>query len=373
MSRKRHSRRRKASQRRSELIRICRHRRSHGGRCDPRVWLFVFAQTLGSAPAGPIGAGRGFQWFGLDVIEMRKMIRDSDLGVFTDDEIGETMSTISPNCPLISAAKLGEMIQLTVEERQGLDIRGIDAVGQSKAQRDEAAALLKRERDAARQRLARAKIRAVNVAIGRARSRDQVRADAEAIKLEAAALGVSVDAVYKRRQRAKADMSKVPSTGGAASMSKAPSPHLYSLPARGRDFGQVESAHRQADVEHVPGLSKGLAEGSLPFSGASKKETERLGRPIQEEESPRDVASELLEAMGDSKLAACVMEEIGDSHEEVVRRFWLLRPDYFGRMAEKIRQAGGVSNINEVYRLMGLARATAMGIEQAPRAEGAVG
>lgn len=173
-------------------------------------------------------------------------------------------------------------------------------------------------------------------------------------------------------------------------MSETASGHLTLNRVTGRDFGHVASEPLSAEVEHAPGLTRGLGDGSRsPKSVSEKKETERLGRPkqeeavppptIQDEESPRarrwtptpDTRT-IADVLPDRQLRAYLREELGDSAEESDRRAAMLGPSYFERMWAKIQAAGGIHNIEAVDRALRLARALAIGIEQAPIADGAV-
>jgi hypothetical protein len=88
------------------------------------------------------------------------------------------------------ADKLAQRIGLTYADRQRLGITMIGAVDVPKAERD-------RRREARKVEARRAKRRAAGVI-----PRDQYEANARALRAEAAALGITPDALRKRRQRA---------------------------------------------------------------------------------------------------------------------------------------------------------------------------
>ncbi len=89
-----------------------------------------------------------------------------------------------------TADKLAQRIGLTYADRQRLGITMIGAVDVPKAERD-------RRREARKVEARRAKRRAAGVI-----PRDQYEANARAVRAEAAALGITPDALRKRRQRA---------------------------------------------------------------------------------------------------------------------------------------------------------------------------
>jgi hypothetical protein len=120
------------------------------------------------------------------------------------------------------------------------------------------------------------------------------------------------------------------------------------------------------------------------ISGGSKsKETrEHSGEPggapqprprlVPRRKSAPDTRS-INDVLPDSRLRDYLMEEIGENPDESDRRMAMLGPVYFERMWTKIQAAGGVDNFEAVDRAVRLARALAIGMEQAPRVEGWAG
>lgn len=164
LPRKRITDRRRAAWRLSELRRLAAFRRQHGLRLAPETWAFMIAATLASAPAGPYAAGRGgrfVEWHGLDVISLRSVISDIDLGAFSDDELGTIIRDVTRwqtenGSRLVRADRAAQMLAITAEERIFCRIRTMGAVDETKAERRERAKADKAERERERMRAKRA-------------------------------------------------------------------------------------------------------------------------------------------------------------------------------------------------------------------------
>lgn len=365
------SRRQKAARRLSELLRLAAWRRKHGVQLNAPTWAFVLAATLASAPEGlsPVGmSGRSMRWRGLDLLSLRQAVHDAAIGHFDDDELGEIVRRITPGCPPISSRKLGEMLGLTTLERDGLDIRSIDAADEDRATRRNRQRQERRESDAERKRLARA-------------AASKGRGLPLSVSKPWVAEGVSEAAYRKRMQREKMSkkpsafsqqtMSKKPSAFFSERMSKNPSTHLLPIRESGRAFGHVGEA---APADHLwpskPAICSSLGGGfagavgnplgasaesnargtqgelgdgrSSPKSEALKRKTSPLGRASQKED-PRAKIIRLCRYAPDEIDLAAKMVGRGDAE----RGFVLLArldEEFIRGLDERLGEAGAAGS-----------------------------
>jgi len=135
--------RRQASFRLAELYRLAVFYRQEGIRMDPKTWTFVLAATLGAGKPAylPIRQGRSYvRWPGLTLETLRTAVERCQIGIFTDDQLAALIKQIerwqaSHGVHLISATRLGEMLNLTAAEREVCRIRSIDACDETREER----------------------------------------------------------------------------------------------------------------------------------------------------------------------------------------------------------------------------------------------
>lgn len=155
---KRITARRRASWRLAQLYRLAAYRRFNGVTLDPNTWAFCLASTLASAAPGisPVGiAGRAVRWHGLDMLTLKKAIKEADLGEFSDDELGTIIEAVSRwqkqhPYEIIKADKLAVMLGVTAEERAFCNMTTVGAIDEPADKRAaraaEARAVRNRER-----------------------------------------------------------------------------------------------------------------------------------------------------------------------------------------------------------------------------------
>ena len=370
---RRPSPRQAASRRLADLVAIATHRRRVGSRLDPSVWLFALANALGHAPASNVPMRGGQVWRGLDLLELRRVVQMIDLGDFADDELGEQISRITVGAPLIAAQKLGEVIRLTVDERLNLDIRGIDAAGQSKAERRAEAKARKLTADAERQQQKRALKRATGLVQSRAEflagscerrkpwlaegccrrtwyarqrklaqvaSHDLGASDAQ---IASHASGTSAAQVQSRTLSiggsATAPVQSVDIVDPASIRRQTPSPAFAAAAGSTVADGTTITTSRKAGSL---GSRDGLVDECQPESEAQKKSTARPGQTIQEED-PRERL--LLDVFRDRNSGLFVAEEIGEGSFSLgFERAALLGRDRLQRLRRRLSLVGILSD-----------------------------
>jgi hypothetical protein len=150
--------RRRASHRLAELYRLATFYRWHGIPMVANTWGFVLAATLGAGkPAWlPIGRGhRDMRWPGLTLESLRTAVTRCGLKGLSDDDLVALISKVEDwqaehGVRLIGMKRLGEMLKLTAAEREVCNIRTIDAIDETRAERQARLANVRtaRERDA---------------------------------------------------------------------------------------------------------------------------------------------------------------------------------------------------------------------------------
>lgn len=147
-----------ATRRRNELINLAKHRNANGGRVDHPVFIFVMAQALASALPGKYRVkNRIVTWHGLDRVSLAKTVFEAGLGKLgcDDDLIERALSRVNSG-PAIGSDTAGRLLNLTAEERDLLSIRTMEAMDESRADREARRSEERRLRDAERKRRARA-------------------------------------------------------------------------------------------------------------------------------------------------------------------------------------------------------------------------
>jgi hypothetical protein len=107
------------------------------------TWGFVLAATLGAGkPAWlPVGRGqRDIRWPGLTLKSLRTAVARCGLEGFSDDDLVALISEVEDwqakhGVRLISMQRLGEMLKLTAAEREVCNIRTINAIDETRAER----------------------------------------------------------------------------------------------------------------------------------------------------------------------------------------------------------------------------------------------
>jgi hypothetical protein len=175
---RRMSLRARAAQRLSELYRLALFRRQHGHIVDADMFAFLLAATLACGHSGRFhiaGRQRTAVWHGLDHLSLREAIKRADLGHLNDDELAAKIKAVQAwnaerGPRLITARRLGEILQLRAFERTACKIRTADAVDEPRAVREKRVAEGRRERDKMSKRAKRA---------GKHRPRSEYLAEAE--------------------------------------------------------------------------------------------------------------------------------------------------------------------------------------------------
>ena len=306
-SRERHQCWVKAMARKNEVIRLGKHRAGRGETTDTRRAVLLLAVTLGSAPAGRYKIKNRFVIsHGLDRVTLATAVREGHLAeIGCDDDLIDWALDRAKLDTSISQEKAGEMLSLTAEERELLSIRSMEAIDESRADRQSREREQRKVQNKGRKRAKRQKEIEDGIRVSRADYLVQFAVEGEPW-LD---LNISREAWRKRQLRAQAkalpeagaapsdDLSGVASASpydlsGVTSVSGVTSADPCILRASGRHPGQTEDAAsaplEPPVVEHVPDATRGLGDGSRsPKSGSEKKETEGLGRAKQEEADPQ--------------------------------------------------------------------------------------
>ena len=188
-----------ATRRRNEIVNLAKHRAALGIGLNPGAFTFALAQTLASAPAGKYRIKSRFvTYHGLDRASLARALYDAGIGQVgcDDDLIDRALAKIEPGRAMGSDTA-GRLLKLTAEERELLSIRTIEAIDESRLDREGRRREERRARDAARKRQARART---------CRPREEYLAASLSARKPWEAMGIS-RRTYERRTRAVASLS----------------------------------------------------------------------------------------------------------------------------------------------------------------------
>jgi hypothetical protein len=165
LSHRKISKRQRASFRMAEIFRLIAWRREHGVvpvDDSTYVWALAVTSAVGRQGRLPIpGRQCTIPWRGLDLQTLRRALQIAKIDTLSDDELatiirGVDVWTTDEGAPLVADAKIGAKLQLAPDERHECRIRTMDAVGESRAERQERRRERKREADKRRIRTMRA-------------------------------------------------------------------------------------------------------------------------------------------------------------------------------------------------------------------------